>query len=145
MDYLETVQVLAPLGLWLRETNPTAGLVSPHGGGKLADRVLSRGVGAGARPGPPAARAFLSAVRRYLNLLVERGQEQYGFLHLTFEEMLAAKGIAALAQLGPQGAVAAVVRHLTDPAWHETILLSVGALGIVGQQPRVAASPRICT
>ena len=56
MDYLETVQVLAPLGLWLRETNPTAGLVSrPALEGWLA-RLLPAGMGAGARPGSPRGR-----------------------------------------------------------------------------------------
>ena len=77
-------------------------------------------------------------MHHYSNLLVERGQEQYGFLHLTFEEMLAAKGIAAQAQLGPSGAVGAILRHLDDPNWHETILLAVGALGVVAQQPLAA-------
>ena len=45
----------------------------------------------GMAPGPARAEAreFLVAVRRYSNLLVERGVDQYGFLHLTFEEMLA--------------------------------------------------------
>jgi len=138
MDYLETVQVLAPLGLWLRETNPTAGLVGRAAlEGWLAEYYRREWELA---PGPARrqAREFLEAVHRYSNLLVERGQEQYGFLHLTFEEMLAAKGIAARAQLGPSGAVDAILRHLDDPNWQETILLAVGALGVVAQQPRAA-------
>jgi formylglycine-generating enzyme required for sulfatase activity/energy-coupling factor transporter ATP-binding protein EcfA2 len=143
MDYLETVQVLAPLGLWLREENPTAGLVSrPALEGWLADYYREEWAMA---PGPARreAREFLRAVNRYSNLLVERGQDQYGFLHLTFEEMLAAKGIAARAQLGPMGAVKTVLRHLDEPAWHETILLAVGALGVVAQQP-LAAGAVLC-
>jgi formylglycine-generating enzyme required for sulfatase activity len=138
IDYLETVQVLAPLSLWLRETNPTAGLVS---------RAALEGWLAGyyrreweMAPGlaRSEARDFLRAVNRYSNLLVERGRGQFGFLHLTFEEMLAAKGIAAQAQLGPQGAVDTILRHLDEPGWHETILLAVGALGVVAQQPLAA-------
>ncbi|MBN1660902.1 MAG: SUMF1/EgtB/PvdO family nonheme iron enzyme [Anaerolineae bacterium] len=138
MDYLETVQVLAPLGLWLRETNPTAGLVT---------RVELEAWLAGyyrreweLAPGPARreAREFLRAVNRYSNLLVERGQDQFGFLHLTFEEMLAAKGIAAQAQLGPKDAVDTILHYLDDPAWHETILLAVGALGVIAQQPLAA-------
>ena len=138
MDYLETVQVLAPLALWLRETNPTAGLVSRAALEEwLTDYYrqeweLARG------EARREARRLLEGVRRYSNLLVERGVDQYGFLHLTFEEMLAAKGIALEAQLGPQGAVAIICRHLEDPAWQETIQLSVGALGVVGQQPLAA-------
>jgi hypothetical protein len=91
-------------------------------------------------PARQQGRAFLQAVRRYSNLLVERGQGQYGFLHLTFEEMLTAKGIAARAQLGPQGAVDVILRHLDELAWHETILLAVGSLGIVMQQPLAAGA-----
>jgi predicted NACHT family NTPase len=46
-----------------------------------------------------AARGFLDNVHHYSNILVERGQKQYGFLHLTFEEMLAAYGIYQRGQL----------------------------------------------
>jgi len=87
--------VLAPLALWLRQENPTAGLVTQeqlehwlteyyHG----EEWDLPRG------EARQRGRAFLESVQRYSNLLLERGERQYGFLHLTLEEMLAAKGIA---------------------------------------------------
>ncbi len=138
MDYLETVQVLAPLGLWLRETNPAAGLVSRAALIEWLAAYYRREWDLPPGPARREAREFLEAVRNYSNLLVERGKDQFGFLHLTFEEMLAAKGIAAQAQLGPQGAVDVILRYLDDPAWHETILLAVGALGVVAQQPLAA-------
>jgi energy-coupling factor transporter ATP-binding protein EcfA2 len=138
MDYLETVQVLAPLGLWLRETNPTAGLVSRSALENWLAEYYRREWEMAPGPACREARDFLKAVHSYSNLLVERGVDQYGFLHLTFEEMLAAKGIAAQAQLGPASAVETILRHLDDPNWHETILLAVGALGVVAQQPRAA-------
>jgi formylglycine-generating enzyme required for sulfatase activity len=140
MDYLETVQVLAPLALWLRETHPTAGLVRRAEVERWLTAYYMEEWGRARGPARQQGRAFLQAVRSYSNLLVERGQGQYGFLHLTFEEMLAAKGIAARAQLGPQGAVDVILRHLDEPAWHETILLAVGALGIVMQQPLAAGA-----
>jgi formylglycine-generating enzyme required for sulfatase activity len=46
--------------------------------------------------------------------------------------MLAAKGIAVLKL--PE-AVKKILHYLDDPAWHETILLAVGALGLVMQRP----------
>jgi formylglycine-generating enzyme required for sulfatase activity len=146
MDYLETVQVLAPLGLWLHETNPTAGLVSRAALEDWLTAYYRREWEMAPGPARQEGRAFLKAVNRYSNLLVERGREQYGFLHLTFEEMLAAKGIAAQAQLGPSGALDVILRHLDDPAWHETILLAVGALGVVSQQPLAAGEVlrRLC-
>ncbi len=146
MDYLETVQVLAPLGLWLRESNPTAGLVSRAALEDWLTAYYRHEWELAPGPARREAREFLRAVNRYSNLLVERGQDQFGFLHLTFEEMLAAKGIAAQAQLGPEGAVAIILRYLSDPAWRETILLAVGALGVVAQQPLAAGEvlKRLC-
>jgi hypothetical protein len=70
--------------------------------------------------------------------LVERGERQYGFLHLTLEEMLAAKGVAQLADESLEQATALMTRHLADPAWRETLLLAVGAIGIVQQRPAAA-------
>jgi len=138
MDYLETVQVLAPLALWLREENPTAGLVSRAALENWLSRyyqdewAMSRG------QARAQARDFLRGVRRYSNLLIERGKDQYGFLHLTFEEMLAAKGIAQQGQLGLDKSLATIRAHCLEPAWHETILLTIGVWGIVQQQPLVA-------
>jgi formylglycine-generating enzyme required for sulfatase activity/energy-coupling factor transporter ATP-binding protein EcfA2 len=146
LDYLGTVQVLAPLALWLRETNPTAGLVSRTALEEWLTDYYRREWEMARGTARREARHLLDGVRGYSNLLVERGQDQYGFLHLTFEEMLAAKGIAQRAQLGPQGAVEVILKHLADPGWQETILLSVGALGVVGQQPRAAGQvlQRLC-
>jgi formylglycine-generating enzyme required for sulfatase activity/energy-coupling factor transporter ATP-binding protein EcfA2 len=138
LDYLETVQVLAPLALWLRETNPTAGLVTRP---QLEDWLtgyyrrewdLPRG------QARERGREFLEGVHRYSNLLVERGERQYGFLHLTLEEMLAAKGIAQLADENLGEAERVMTRHLADPAWRETLLLAVGAIGVVQQRPAAA-------
>jgi formylglycine-generating enzyme required for sulfatase activity/energy-coupling factor transporter ATP-binding protein EcfA2 len=136
VGYLETVQVLAPLALWLREENPTAGLVGREQiEGWLADYYRREWA---EPPGPARGRAreFLKGVRQYSNLLVERGEGQYGFLHLTFEEMLAAKGIALLEdQAGLDAAMDVICRHWMEPAWRETLLLAVGVLGIVKQSP----------
>jgi formylglycine-generating enzyme required for sulfatase activity/energy-coupling factor transporter ATP-binding protein EcfA2 len=136
VGYLETVQVLAPLALWLREENLTAGLVGREQiEGWLADYYRREWT---EPPGPARQRAreFLRGVRQYSNLLVERGEGQYGFLHLTFEEMLAAKGIALLEdQAGLDAAMGVICDHWMEPAWRETLLLAVGVLGIVKQSP----------
>jgi formylglycine-generating enzyme required for sulfatase activity len=79
-------------------------------------------------------------VRRYSNLLVERGEDTYGFIHLTFEEYLAAQGIAQQGQLDVADTMKVLREHLTDPAWHETTLLTVGYLGIVQRNRRTAAA-----
>jgi formylglycine-generating enzyme required for sulfatase activity/energy-coupling factor transporter ATP-binding protein EcfA2 len=136
VDYLETVQVLAPLALWLREENPTAGLVSRGQVENWLTQYYRQEWGEPRGPARQRAREFLAGVRRYSNLLVERGEGQYGFLHLTFEEMLAAKGITLLEdQEGLEKAMNTIYQHWLDPAWRETLLLTVGVLGIVGQRP----------
>ena len=136
VDYLETVQVLAPLALWLREENPTAGLVGRDQIETWLTNYYRREWGEPRGPARQRAREFLAGVRRYSNLLVERGEGRYGFLHLTFEEMLAAKGIALLEdQEGLEAAMDVICEHWLDPAWRETLLLTVGALGIVKQSP----------
>jgi len=136
ISYLETVQVLAPLALWLREENPTAGLVSREQVEGWLTGYYQQEWGEPRGPARQRARAFLQGVRRYSNLLVERGEGRYGFLHLTFEEMLAAKGIALVEdQEGLEAAMDVVCQHWLDPAWRETLLLTAGVLGIVKQSP----------
>ncbi len=94
----------------------------------------------GLKPGPAREKAceFLESVRRYSSLLLERGEGQYGFIHLTFEEALAAYGLAAAGQIEPQKSLDYIQKHLIDPAWRETILLSVGVRGLINRQPLAA-------
>jgi formylglycine-generating enzyme required for sulfatase activity/energy-coupling factor transporter ATP-binding protein EcfA2 len=136
VSYLETVQVLAPLALWLREESPTAGLVSREQIERWLTDYYQREWGEPPGKARRSAREFLEGVRNYSNLLVERGQGRYGFLHLTFEEMLAAKGIALLeSRKGFEQMMEMVCRHWLEPAWRETLLLTVGVFGIVKQDP----------
>jgi formylglycine-generating enzyme required for sulfatase activity len=136
----EVLSTLGPLALWLRQENPTAGVVPED---TLLNELTRHYMGEdwGLKRGPASEKAhlFLDSVRRYSNLLVERGPHQYGFLHLTFEEMLAAYGIYQRGQLNLEAALAVIREHLPDPAWRETILLSVGVWGLANKQPRVAA------
>ena len=81
MEYLGTVQVLAPLALWLREENPTAGLVGREQIEGWLTGYYRQEWGEHRGPARQRARVFLENVRRYSNLLVERGEGQYGFLH----------------------------------------------------------------
>jgi formylglycine-generating enzyme required for sulfatase activity/energy-coupling factor transporter ATP-binding protein EcfA2 len=139
LDYLQTIAVLGPLALWLRKENPTAGLVPEE---RLIDWLTAffQGEDWGYKKGEAmkAARDFLESVRHYSNLLLERGQGRFGFIHLTFEEALAARGLVQLSQLRLDNSLEVIRTHLSDPGWRETILLSVGIWGLVREQPRVA-------
>lgn len=136
-DYLELLEVLQPLALWLRDENPEAGLIHREA---LMDWLwgwYEREEGLSRHEAKDAARKFLDSVHRYSSLLLEKGPDRFGFLHLTFEEYLAAK---ALARLPPEDAVGRVKANPEDSRWRETFLLAVGALGIVRQSPDGAAA-----
>lgn len=139
LDYESTLEVLGPLALRIREENPTAGLVSAR---QLQDWLAEYYTGEqwGLKQGPARekAREFLENVRKYSNLLVERGEGQFGFIHLTFEEALAAYGLVSAGQIDRSKTFATIQEHLTDPAWRETILLSVGVAGLINRQPLAA-------
>jgi formylglycine-generating enzyme required for sulfatase activity/energy-coupling factor transporter ATP-binding protein EcfA2 len=139
LDYLQIIPVLGPLALWLREENPAAGLVPEE---RLVEWLTEffRGETWGLRQGEAmkAAREFLESVRKYSNLLLERGQGRFGFIHLTFEEALAARGLVQKSQLNLMDSLDYIHKYLTDPAWRETILLAVGIWGLVREQPLVA-------
>jgi len=140
LDYLETAQVLAPLALWLREAYPGAGLATRAELENWLARYYQDELELAPGEARQKARGFMAAVHRYSNLLVERGEGTYGFIHLTFEEYLAAQGIAQRGQLNVGNTVKVLSEHLTDSAWHETTLLTVGYLGIVQRNRRTAAA-----
>ncbi len=139
LEYESTLDVLGPLALRLREENPFAGLVS----GRqllqwLAEYYTSEQWGLKPGPAREKAETFLQSVHMHSNLLVERGEGQYGFIHLTFEEALAAYGLVSAGQIERGRSIEIIHRHLTDPAWRETILLAVGVWGLLHRQPLAA-------
>ena len=138
LNYLRTVSVLGPLALWLRETNPTAGLVPEE---RLIEWLTEHFEADSGLPAGPAAekgREFLDSVGKYSGLLLERGPGRYGFIHLTFEEALAARGIVRLGQLRLDDSLTRIQKHLVEPGWRETILLAVGLWGLVREEPERA-------
>jgi len=139
MNTREIVSVLGPLALRIRQDNPTYGLISE-------DRLLDwledyfKGDEYGLKRGDANRRAgeFLQSVGHYSNLLVERGHQRYGFLHLTFEEALAARGLEKLGQTDFDQSLNLILTNLTDPNWHETILLAIGVWGLIRENEAAA-------
>jgi len=75
------------------------------------------------------ARAFIRLARGRTGLLVERGEDAFGFPHLTFQEYLAASDIENRCM--PYGVDAVwkeIKGHLHDSHWREVILLLLGSL-----------------
>ena len=77
-------------------------------------------------------------VREHAALLLERGPGEYGFIHLTFEEYLAAVALALKGQGNPTPIIDVLSKHVGEQAWREVTLLTIGYLGIRQQLPKVS-------
>jgi len=136
LDVVEMVRVLAPLALWMHETSPGVGLVKQ---GDLRRRLAQIYQARGEQAPERAAWQFIADVREHAGLLLERGAGRYGFIHLTFEEYLAAMGIARLGQRNIELIVDILADHVGDAAWREVALLTIGHLGVVQQWEQVSS------
>ncbi len=135
LDEIQTVRILAPLALWMHEISPGVGLVGREDmRRKLEELFMERGDSSPHQ----AARQFLIDVREHAALLLERGPGEYGFIHLTFEEYLAAVALALKGQGNSAPIIEAISAHVGEQAWREVTLLAIGYLGIRQQLPKVA-------
>jgi len=135
----DILMTLGPLALWMRAENPTAGVVTEDALiGELTRHFSGEDWGLPRGEARKEARSFMLSVHKYSNLLVERGPKQFGFLHLTFEEMLAAYGLYQKGQLNLDESLDVICQHMTDPGWRETLLLAIGVWGLANKQPKVA-------
>jgi len=126
---------LAPLALWMHETSPGVGLVKRAA---LRRELLAIYEGRGVPDPAQAARRLLADVREHAGLLLERGAGTYGFIHLTFQEYLAAVAIAQRGQRDVGPVVEALAARVGDDNWREVTLLAVGYLGIIQQRDEAA-------
>ena len=137
MDLLETLKILEPLALWMQEESPGVSLVRET---VLLEKLEDLCKGRGHASPEAEARKFLKDVRDAASILVERGGHRYGFLHLTFQEYLAAATLAQRAtDDGAAATVEALTPHIGKPEWHEVALLTVGHLAVVGRSEKRAS------
>lgn len=64
---------------------------------------------------------WLKVAREEVGILAAHGEDLYGFVHLTFQEYL-----AALAIMREPNAVDLILDRLADPRWREPLLLAIG-------------------
>lgn len=132
MDMRHTLLLLSELALWVQQHYQQSGLIqAEQARRRLIELCMARHL---ANPEQEADR-LLKHARDYAGILVDLGPNQYGFIHRTFQEYLAAYAIASIATTDVAAACQLLVPHLTDPAWHEVILLSLGCLGVIKQSP----------
>lgn len=137
LDVLATIRILAPLALWMHENTPGVGLVKEA---VLYEQLTEIFASRDAEKPKEAAQLFLEDMRRHAALLLDRGGREYGFIHLTFQEYLAAVAIAKLGQRTIEPIVTMLSDHIDDPRWHEVSLLTIGHLGIIEQRDEVASA-----
>jgi NACHT domain len=75
------------------------------------------------------AEEFLEFIKKRAGLLIELGDNQYSFVHLTFQEYLASSYIITMGEKeGVSGIWETIKDHCNDPRWHEIIRLIVAGL-----------------
>jgi formylglycine-generating enzyme required for sulfatase activity len=136
LDVLEMTRVLAPLALWMQESSSGAGLVKGE-----ALRFKLEAIYAERRVDDPeaSARQLLADARDYASLLLERSAGEFGFIHLTFQEYLAAVAVAQRGQSDLQPVVDILAKQIDDPRWREVALLTIGHVGIIQQRDEAAS------
>ncbi len=127
-----TLQILAPLALWMHETNPQRSLVKT---GVLKRQLITQFAAAGQAAPEQVAESFLQELQTVTGLLVATGPDSVGFLHLTFQEYTAALALVRLGDANLEPLQAALQARLAQPGWHEVILLALGILALVEYRP----------
>jgi len=135
IDEIQTVRILAPLALWMHEVSPGVGLVGREDMRRKLEELFDE---RGDVSPHHAARQFMLDVREHAALLLERGPGEYGFIHLTFEEYLAAVALALMGQGDSTPIIEVLSCHVGEQAWREVTLLTIGYLGIRQQLPKIA-------
>lgn len=128
----EALPILGELAIAMHQRYPTG--VAPKA---FVVEVLAKALGArrdvSGEEAEQAAEAFLERAGHEVQILLERGAGEWGFLHLTFQEFFAAAGLHALERFEEEA-----FAHLFDPRWEEVLRLGVGYLALVQKRPEAA-------
>ena len=128
----EALPILGELALAMHEQYPTGVAPEEFVIGKLAT-ALEHQKGVSGVAAQSAAREFLERAGQEVQLLLERGPGEWGFLHLTFQEFFVAAGLHAAERFQD-----VAFQHLFDPRWEEVIRLGVGYMALVQKRPTAA-------
>ncbi|MGA1869624.1 MAG: SUMF1/EgtB/PvdO family nonheme iron enzyme [bacterium] len=109
-------RVLQPAALWLHQKDGRTRAKADELEPVIAPAIKSSGWIHG------SAREFLKAVRDESGLLTGWGQDEYGFMHLGFQEYLAAREIRSRAFTEPE-VLRELASHFGESWWQEVALL----------------------
>ena len=135
-DPHESLSHLMNLALWLQQNKPSGTARYSELERALTNICIQFEGNAAVTPkaeasGRERAAQFLRDMRHFAGLIVERGRDAFGFLHLTFQEYFVGR---ALARLEPEQRWTILQPVLHDPRWRESILLCAGQLGVLEQR-----------
>lgn len=128
----EALPLLGELALKMQESFPTGVAPQEFVLDTLAG-ALERKQGVTREEARRSAAEFLRCASEDVQILLERGEGAWGFLHLTFQEFFAAAGLHAEERFEE-----VAIERLLDPRWEEVIRLGVGYLALVQKRPEAA-------
>ena len=122
LDEEFVVDILGPVAYWMHEHKPTGLIERTELEAHIAEHFVEK-KGTSAIEAETSAREFITLAREQMGLLVERAPDLFSFLHLSFQEYLAARFLSeridTFARLKPR---------LHRPRWREVVLLTAGCL-----------------
>jgi hypothetical protein len=136
IDYKAAENTLMPLALWLQENRLSGTATYQELENQLVRQFLKDLVGSDELESPPTealsaaqerSNIFVQDMRQFSGLLIERGQNAFGFRHLTFQEYFAGR---ELARMPPKPRWEKIQGNLHSNRWREPILLAVAHLGV---------------
>lgn len=126
----EAIPVLGELALRMHERHPT-GLASREFIVDQLGSILSKRREIPIEEARESASEFLDRATQEAPVLLERGPDQWGFLHLTFQEFFAVAGLHDTERFE-----SAAIKHLFEPRWEEVIRLGIGYLAHVQKRSK---------
>jgi len=122
LDEEFVVRVLAPVAYGMHEHQPTGLIEQAELEAQVAKQFID-GDGTAEPEAKALAQNFVTLVREQMGLLVERGPKVFGFLHLSFQEYLAARFLSERTDTFER-----LRLRLQQPRWREVVLLTAGCL-----------------
>jgi HEAT repeat protein len=128
----EALPILGGLAYRMHQDHPAGRAPREYVTGVLAS-VLQEKRSVPPEEGGRAAEEFLRRAAEGVQIFLERGPDEWGFLHLTFQEFFAAAGLHAEERFAREA-----LKHLFEPRWEEVIRLGVGYMALVQNRPEEA-------
>lgn len=132
MTKLEVTHVLSPVAARIHQSSSN-GSIEENTLKEVISEALAQYREVDSNHLPPSFElevdAFIRRVREDVGLLSERSEKLYGFLHLTFQEYLAALYLIREKNNAPSAAQA-IIEKLDDPRWREPILMALGQVSM---------------